>query len=196
MKWAFIDYENVGNLDSIDLAAYEKIIVFLGAKQAKLDFGEKKYDKLLNLVVIQIKATQANNLDFHLSYYLGKFDASADHKIAFEVISNDHGYEPLLSHITSNGRLCKIVKRNAVTQQTEKKVIQNPVLPTNEDKLIASLTARPKEKRPQKVVSLKNHIASHLQLKGNDIAIQNKLNYLVNQNAIRLKNGTDVEYLL
>jgi hypothetical protein len=28
MKWAFIDYENVSNLDKIDLAAYEKSSYF------------------------------------------------------------------------------------------------------------------------------------------------------------------------
>ncbi|ABM21231.1 conserved hypothetical protein (plasmid) [Marinobacter nauticus VT8] len=46
MKWAFIDYENVGNLRDISLSEYERIIIFLGAQQKKLDFAETKYDKL------------------------------------------------------------------------------------------------------------------------------------------------------
>ena len=77
MKWAFIDYENIGNLGKVNLSEYERVIVFLGAKQPKLDFTDTKYDKPINMVVVQLKATQANNLDFHLAYYLGKFDAQA-----------------------------------------------------------------------------------------------------------------------
>ncbi len=182
MKWAFIDYENVSNLDKIDLASYEKIIIFLGAKQPKLDFGEKKYDKLLNFIIIQMKAVQANNLDFHLSYYLGKYDAIAEKQIAFEVISNDNGYSPLISHVKANGRACKQIKVESPSQSG--------------NKLVLSLTSKPKEKRPQKVVSLKNHIASHLGLKGNEIAIQNQVNYLVNAKVISVSNGTSIEYLV
>lgn len=78
MKWAFIDYENVGSLGKVDLSSYERVIVFLGAKQPKLDFTDKKYNMPINLLVVQLKASQANNLDFHLTYYLGKFDGQAD----------------------------------------------------------------------------------------------------------------------
>lgn len=42
MKWAFIDYENIGSLEKIDLEIYQRIIIFLGAKQSKIDFGNKK----------------------------------------------------------------------------------------------------------------------------------------------------------
>lgn len=182
MKWAFIDYENVGNLDKIDLATYERIIVFLGAKQPKLDFGEKKYDKSLNLTIVQMKTIQANNLDFHLSYYLGKYDAIAEKQIAFEVVSNDNGYSPLISHVKANGRACKQIKFESSTQVGTK--------------LVSSLTARPKDKRPKKVASLKNHIASHLGLKGNETAIQNQINYLINAKIIAVNDGTNVEYLV
>ena len=35
MKWAFIDYENIGSLNKVDLSFYEKIIIFVGAKQKR-----------------------------------------------------------------------------------------------------------------------------------------------------------------
>ncbi|MGF1761641.1 hypothetical protein L4D76_27820 [Photobacterium sagamiensis] len=54
MKWAFIDYENVGSLGRIELATYEKVVVFLGAKQPKIDFGDKKYDFPINLILVQL----------------------------------------------------------------------------------------------------------------------------------------------
>lgn len=54
-RWAFIDNENTGGLEKVDLSVYEKAFVFLGAKQPRLDFGERKYDKPIELSVIQIK---------------------------------------------------------------------------------------------------------------------------------------------
>lgn len=179
MKWAFIDYENVGNLGKVDLSSYDRVIIFLGAKQPKLDFTDTKYDKPVSMVVVQLKAVGANNLDFHLAYYLGRFDSQAPQGVAFDVVSNDTGFSPLIAHIKANGRPCKQVKIASAPADTQK--------------LIQSLTSKPKEKRPQKVASLRNHIASHLSLKGNEVAIQNQLNQLVIGNVVKI-SGDSVEY--
>ena len=48
MKWAFIDYENIGCLSKVDLSIYDKVIIFVGAKQPKIDFGDKKYESPVN----------------------------------------------------------------------------------------------------------------------------------------------------
>lgn len=179
MKWAFIDYENIGNLEKIDLSVYQKIIVFLGAKQPKIDFGEKKYDIPLEMVIVQLKATQSNNLDFHLSYYLGRYDSAAGKDVTFDIISNDNGFTPLIAHIKANGRTCKHIKLATVENISAK--------------LLQSLTSKPKDKRPKKVASLRNHIASHMRIKGNELAIQGYLNQLVSDNVISV-SGDSVEY--
>lgn len=179
MKWAFIDYENIGSLGKVDLSSYERVIVFLGAKQSRLDFTDAKNDKPLNLVVVQLKAIQANNLDFHLAYYLGKFDSEAPHGVTFEVVSNDNGFSPLIAHIKNGGRPCKQVKISGT--------------PPNTQKFVESLTSKPKDKRPKKVASLRNHIASHLGLKGNEVAIQNQLNQLVTANVVKILSD-NIEY--
>ena len=57
-------------------------------------------------------------------------------------------------------------------------------------KLIHSLKSKPKEKWPQKIVSLRNHIASHMKAKGNDVLIQNYLNQLVNENILSVSEGS------
>ncbi len=165
MKWAFIDYENIGTLNKLDLNTYSKTIIFMGAKQPRLDFGEKKYDFPIEIQVIQIKATQENNLDFHLAYYLGKANMEASHEVLFEVISNDNGFAPLLAHLKKNGRQCKQIKIETASK--------------TKTKLIQSLKSRSKEKRPQRVTSLRNHIASHLGIKGDEVKIQNYFNQLV-----------------
>ncbi len=179
MKWAFIDYENIGCLSKVDLSAYRKVVLFLGAKQPKIDLGDKKYDTPIELILVQLKATQSNNLDFHLSYYLGKYDNEAPSNVTFEIISNDNGFSPLIAHIKINGRACKQVKVATA--------------PSTKSKLISSLTSKPKEKRPKKVSSLRNHIATHMAVKGNDVAIQNYFNQLVNDKLIKV-SGNNVEY--
>lgn len=179
MKWAFIDYENIGCLSKVDLAAYEKVVLFVGAKQPKIDLGDKRYDSPVDLILVQLKVTQSNNLDFHLSYYLGKFDSEAPTNVSFEIISNDNGFAPLIAHIKVNGRPCKQVK-----VQSE---------PSNKNKLITFITSTPKEKRPKKVNSLRNCIATHMGIKGNEVAIQNNFNQLVNKKIIYI-SGDEVEY--
>lgn len=62
------------------------------------------------IVLVQLKATQSNNLDFHLSYYLGKYDGDIPADVSFDIISNDKGFSPLIAHIKANGRACKQVK--------------------------------------------------------------------------------------
>jgi len=51
-----------------------------------------------------------------------------------------------------------------------------------------------KEKRPQKVASLRNHIAAQLKIQGNDMAIQKELNQLVSTKFLKLSDS-GVEYL-
>lgn len=196
MKWAFIDYENISDLSKVQLASYERIIVFLGAKQSKLDFTDVSCDQPLNIVLIQLKTTQANNLDFHLAYYLGKFDHQAASNITFEVISNDTGYTPLIAHINKASRPCKQIKVNTVIKppkapkQPSQQAKQSS---TDSQKLITCLTAIPPQKRPKKVASLGNYINTHLALKGNEAAIQQHLQQLVNAKLMTI-TGTDITY--
>jgi len=184
MKWAFIDYENIGSLEKIDLYIYEKVFVFLGAKQPRLDFGDKKYDSPINFIIIQIKTAQANNLDFHLSYYLGKYNDEAASTIEFDVISNDNGFSPLIAHIRANGRMCKQIKLSISPHISEE---------TIESDLITKLKNHPKEKRPQSITSLKNYIGSHMGVKNNELVIQNHLNHLINKKIITV-SGNNVTY--
>ena len=180
MKWAFIDYENTGTLGSIDLSSYKKVIVFLGAKQPRIDFGGTFYKKPLNLVVIQMKGISPNNLDFHLSYYLGKCENKAAKEICFDIISNDNGFTPLVAHIKSNGRECNHIKVGTGTTTTST--------------LAEKLSQQAVHLRPKKVVSLRNYIASQLGISGNEIAIQNHLNQLVTEKILTI-DESGVKYI-
>jgi len=188
-KWAFIDYENISNLELVALDNYQRVIVFLGAKQPKLDFGTSRYDQPLNITIIQLKDTQANNLDFHLAYYLGKFDDTADRLITFDVVSNDNGFSPLISHIRNTGRSCQQIK--TVATPAIAKAAPEPV--DLKLRLLQSLKLREIKKRPQKVSTLRNHIASQLRIQGNDLLIQSYFNQLVSDKFIKV-SGDSVAY--
>jgi len=192
MKWAFIDYENINCLSKVKLDDYAKILIFVGAKQPKINFGEKKYHVPLDMLIIQIQTVQSNNLDFHLAYYLGKYDQEVDKNIIFEVISNDNGYSPLIAHIRANSRPCRQIK---ISLEHDKKPTPKPPNShlTATEQLHNLIKSQPIEKRPQKVESLKNHIAAQLHIQGNDAAIQNYFNHLVNNRLITV-NAEKITY--
>ncbi|MBI5625245.1 MAG: hypothetical protein HY924_15820 [Elusimicrobia bacterium] len=86
--------------------AFDKIFIFVGRSQNKLDFELVLRLQSLGSKVewIKIGGEGKNNLDFHLSYMLGRMDGSADKSIGFTVLSRDKGYDALLHYISENGR--------------------------------------------------------------------------------------------
>lgn len=183
--WAFIDYENIPSLEEIDLSAYTKVIIFLGAQQSSLNFGKSKYRAPVQLEVITLHNSHANNLDFHLSYYLGKYDALCSPEITFHVISKDKGFTHLLHHINANGRKCNQItetKPNTAPVTTKRSLIRN------------QLKNKQLKNKPRKLESLKNFIASQMKLQGNDIAVQSEVNYLINQKVLEIESNK-VNYL-
>ncbi len=113
MNYAFVDYENVGTLDSpilkseINWNDYSKIFVYIGAKQCSFTFPEE-WDDLRNVDFIKIADCAKNNLDFHIALDLGRLDATVDKSIEFHILSQDYGYEGICKTLTKHGRIAKI----------------------------------------------------------------------------------------
>ncbi|MDG2952491.1 PIN domain-containing protein [Exercitatus varius] len=85
MNYAFIDYENLNSLDGLELQSYERVFLFLGAKQGHIKLSGKFNDEI-NMTLITVKNVSENNVDFHIAYYLGKLDATVDKSIEFHVL--------------------------------------------------------------------------------------------------------------
>ena len=49
MKYAFIDYENLNNLDGLNLAEYKRIFLFTGSTTKSINLSESFTDKLASL---------------------------------------------------------------------------------------------------------------------------------------------------
>lgn len=109
-KIAFVDYENVGTLKNLDLSPYAYGVVLVGARQHQFTL---KSDNPCPLMVIKVPdhpgpaaKRPKNNLDFHLAYYLGRYDIIVHPEVTFEVISSDRGFLALVEHIVTKGRVC------------------------------------------------------------------------------------------
>lgn len=149
LEWAFVDFENIGSMRDIAIEKYDVIYIFIGAKQAEISLFPQKSEKFVAIRMLKINDSSRDNLDFHLSYYLGKLDAVAKKEISFTVISNDGGFDNLIKHVAALGRKCKRLK----VETTEKLVLK---------KVVASLMERGDNQLPKSEQALKNYIKSHL----------------------------------
>lgn len=109
MIWAFVDYENIGSLEAINLSEYEKVYVFCGPRNTKIKFGILPSSGFCSIELIGVTTMGNNNLDFHLAFHLGRLHEVADETIAFHIISNDSGFNGLVNHLKKIGRKCKKV---------------------------------------------------------------------------------------
>lgn len=109
-KIALIDGESIRNINPLILSQYESVYYFFGAIQKGIDFDIEQNERELltpiNITMIPIAKTGKDNLDFHLSYYLGKLDLEVDEKVRFYVYAKDTGYDGLITFINKKGRIC------------------------------------------------------------------------------------------
>ena len=179
MKYAFIDYENVNSLDGLNLQEYDRTFLFIGSVNNQLRLTEKFNDEI-NITLITVKDISKNNVDFHLTYYLGKLDACIDKNIEFHILSNDKGFDGICQFI-QHQREPRICFRRAINQTEEK--IALPLLPSQvtnvnnaeKEKIIqvaqefkAFISKVQKRSLPVKLATLKNSIHNQTSLKGVD----------------------------
>jgi hypothetical protein len=188
MKWAFVDYENVGNLNRINLNNYDKTIIFVGAKQNMINFGDDIYFKPIDITYIKITEVNKNNLDLHLAYYLSDYNQIAPKSVTFEVISNDRAFAPLIKHINLNIRNCiQVGWTNKV------KTNAKPILIKGENKktphLINNITYMPVTARPKSLDALCNHIQTYMRVKKNvELEVQKYIQELLKEGVINIDN--------
>ncbi|AGO17199.1 PIN domain-containing protein [Glaesserella parasuis] len=186
MKYAFIDYENVNSLDGLNLQEYDRTFLFIGSVNNQLRLTEKFNDEI-NITLITVKDISKNNVDFHLTYYLGKLDACVDKNIEFHILSNDKGFDGICQFI-QHQREPRICFRKAINQTEEK--IALPLLPNQATKVNnaeqekisqvvqefkAFISKVQKRSLPVKLATLKNSIYNQTSLKGVDKKEADKL---------------------
>ena len=102
-NYVLIDYENVQpSALSVLEKEHFKVVVFVGANQAKVAFDVAAQLQRLgpSASYVKISGNGPNALDFHIAYYIGHLVA-AEPDAYFHIISKDTGFDPLISHLKS-----------------------------------------------------------------------------------------------
>ena len=163
-----LDYEN---LQPADLSPLQneatKVFIFVGAKQKKLptNFAISAQSLGKDVEYVKIVRSGKNALDFHIAFYLGRL-AERTPKLRFIVVSNDSGFDPLISHLRGQGlsvRRTASLSETASAGSPKHTSNKHPSYkhPSNKKKLaaiVANLRARGAA-RPRKRQTLENSIA-------------------------------------
>jgi hypothetical protein len=156
MIWAFVDYENTGSLEAVNLPDYEKVFVFCGPKNQKIKIGNMPTAGFASIELIGVSTMGPNNLDFIMAFHLGRFHEIADRTTEFHLISNDSGFNGLVNHLKKIGRKCKkvVTSTKVITDKSQ------PVLSECAMLVISKLKQLDGRKRPRKRSKLLNWIKS------------------------------------
>jgi hypothetical protein len=152
------------------------LFIFCGPKNPNIKLGNAAIDEFIKIEVIRLKTNGANNLDFHLAYYLGKFSQTAPKEIQFHIITKDTGFNGIVSHIKKSGRSCQRV--GPPEKKKERKL--SPCA----DLIVTRLQKIDGRKRPRKEQQLVNWIESQCQPVSKNINGKSVLGELVKSGLI------------
>jgi septum formation topological specificity factor MinE len=100
-NYVLIDYENV-QPDAMAVLNQDhfKVLVFVGASQAKVTFEVASALQKMGARAEYIKITSngSNALDFHITFYIGVL-AGIEPDAYFHIVSKDSGFDPLIQHL-------------------------------------------------------------------------------------------------
>ncbi len=156
-NYILIDYENVQPKNLAILDGHPvKVIVFVGANQAKVPFDLASSLQALGSKAeyVKIEGNGSNALDFHIAFYIGQL-AERDPDSYFHIISKDTGFDPLIKHLRK-----KKINSHRKKGLAEIPLLRIPNATSSADKIAAivkSLSTRG-HARPRKVKTLANTI--------------------------------------
>ncbi|HET6351800.1 MAG TPA: PIN domain-containing protein [Coriobacteriia bacterium] len=184
-----VDFENVqpASLESLVQGAY-RVLVFVGAQQAKLSFDfvaamQRLGDKV---EYVKMSGIGPNALDFHIAYYIGRISAQ-DPTASFHIVSNDSGFDPLVTHLISQGIPAR---RVGATAQLGKAKADPKKAAKELAKPLAKMLRQPKSTRPRTDKTLARFIATHFSaLKLTDGEVAAVIKALQADGLLRLEGG-------
>lgn len=193
-NYVLVDLENV-QPNSIGQLAHDhfKVIVFVGANQAKLPFDLAASLQTLGQRAEYVKITGngSNALDFHIAYYIGRL-ATADPSAYFHIISKDTGFDPLIKHLKSQKVFADRVSTIADIPLLKTSNLKSPA--ERLEAILAKLTQL-KAARPRKVSTLSSTIASLFQKQLTQHEVETLVQALVAKKYLTI-TGNNVSYSL
>jgi len=193
-NYVLIDYENVQpEAMAVLNKEHFKVIVFVGANQAKVTFEVASVLQQMGerAEYIKISGNGSNALDFHVAYYIGAL-ASKEPDAYFHIVSKDTGFDPLITHLKT--RKIFACRSKDVTDIPIVKA-SNSKSPSEKIAVIVADLKRRGASRPRAVKTLTSTISSMFQKQLPEQELQSLLNELKEQGLITVA-GTKVSYAL
>jgi hypothetical protein len=186
--YVLIDYENVQPRDLSLLEGHPfKVIVFVGANQARIPFELAKALQTMgeNAEYLQVSGSGRNALDFHIAFHLGEL-AAQDPEGYFHVISKDTGFDPLLKYLKSRG--IKARRSRDITEMPIPGIAQPKTADERIDAIIKNLASRA-HSRPRRRKSLASTINSLFMKKLEESEIDGLIEALEKRGVVAVKDG-------
>ena len=193
-NYVLIDYENV-QPEAMAVLAQEhfKVIVFVGANQAKVTFEVASALQQMGdrAEYVKITGNGSNALDFHIAFYIGVL-AGIEPDAYFHIVSKDTGFDPLIQHL----------KAKKILACRSKDVTDIPIVKAANSKspadrvavVIADLKRRGTS-RPRAVKTLSSTISGIFQKQISDQEVALLIAALQKQGVVTV-NATKVSYSL
>lgn len=196
----FIDLENV-SWAKPDICAepFERISLFIGPKQSKLnvEWTQLTIDHPGRVELIRLNESAPNALDFILACHLGRITLQhpAD---SYCIISNDKGYDPLISHLQSSGIVIFRLPVESSAKATETTLPAPLVLlPSPEDLSEQARQHLTKlgPSRPKKRATLASSLRAHFRQQNlTDKAIETLIQRLIKARFLEISPNNAVSY--
>lgn len=193
-NYILIDFESVqpDSLEQLDHGPF-KVLVFVGASQAKLPFETAASLQRLGdrAEYVKISGHGPNALDFHIAYYIGRL-AAADSTSYFHIISKDAGFDPLIQHLRA-----KKVFASRVTSISDIPLVKvsNTKYPAERIELILVKLRQLKAGKPRTVKTLASTIATVFHKQLSDEEISGLIDQLTTRGYLTV-SGAKVSYTL
>jgi hypothetical protein len=156
-NYVLIDYENVQPKNLGVLKGHDfKVMVFVGANQAKIPFELAEALQALgsNAEYVKMSGNGPNALDFHIAYYIGELAAQTPGAF-FHIISKDSGFDPLIAHLKT--KKIHVLREKSLSEIPVLRILKTASPDERLDQIVKSLVARG-QSRPRKVKTLTNTI--------------------------------------
>lgn len=193
-NYVLIDYENV-QPEAMAVLAQEhfKVLVFVGANQAKVTFEVASALQQMGdrAEYIKITGNGSNALDFHIAFYIGVL-AGIEPDAYFHIVSKDTGFDPLIQHLKA-----KKILANRSKDVNEIPIVKAATSKTPIDRLaiVISDLKRRGSSRPRTVKTLGSTINAIFQKQISEQEVASLLAALQKQGAVTVTD-TKVSYSL
>jgi len=156
-NYIFIDYENVQPSSFELIKDYPfKVVLFVGANQTKIPIELVTSMQNLgdNAEYVRIEGNGKNALDFHITFYCGKF-FEREPNAYFHIISKDTGFDILIKHLRNKKVL--IQRHQQISDIPVLKIYKSKSIDEKIEIIVNYLISRGNAK-PRKIETLSNTI--------------------------------------